>query len=512
VGLVISLLPVILILVWALDFLLNRRRHLCSLPGPFPLPFLGNVLELNVPPEKMVQTMTALSKKFGPVIRIHLGSRPNVVTCSAEAFEKVLSSNKHITKGKDYRPLMPWLGTGLLTSTSTKWHSRRKLLTPAFHFKILESFLEVINHQSSILCDRVLAPLEGDTEFDIFPIVTHCALDIICETAMGQSLGSMLHSDTDYVRAVHAASSLVFHRQISPWLWQDWMFALSPTGYRMRKVLQTLHGFTEKVMAERKQEIAARQQCLEGEGQEETGGKRRLAFLDLLLEVSKGGTVLSDMDIREEVDTFMFEGHDTMATSLAFTLWLLATHPHIQDKCQEELDQIFDEDQDRSITSQDLASMKYLDSCIKESLRLYQSVPIISRQLGEDIEIGGHIIPAYTNIILVKFLLHRDPEIFPNPDKFDPERFNIKNVQARSAYSYVPFSAGPRNCIGQKFAMMEEKVVLSSILRKYRLRSSMIQPEVSIKVILRPKNGLRISLTKRTPGGSTEDIQGRQGA
>jgi len=142
VGLVISLLPVILILVWALDFLLNRRRHLCSLPGPFPLPFLGNVLELNVPPEKMVQTMTALSKKFGPVIRIHLGSRPNVVTCSAEAFEKVLSSNKHITKGKDYRPLMPWLGTGLLTSTSTKWHSRRKLLTPAFHFKILESFLE----------------------------------------------------------------------------------------------------------------------------------------------------------------------------------------------------------------------------------------------------------------------------------------------------------------------------------------------------------------------------------
>jgi len=329
---------------------------------------------------------------------------------------------------------------------------------------------------------------------------------------MGQSLGSMLHSDTDYVRAVHAASSLVFHRQISPWLWQDWMFALSPTGYRMRKVLQTLHGFTEKVMAERKLEIAARQQCLEGEGQEETGGKRRLAFLDLLLEVSKGGTVLSDMDIREEVDTFMFEGHDTMATSLAFTLWLLATHPQIQDKCQEELDQIFDEDQDRSITSQDLASMKYLDSCIKESLRLYQSVPIISRQLGEDIEIGGHIIPAYTNIILVKFLLHRDPEIFPNPDKFDPERFNIKNVQARSAYSYVPFSAGPRNCIGQKFAMMEEKVVLSSILRKYRLRSSMIQPEVSIKVILRPKNGLRISLTKRTPGGSTEDIQGRQGA
>jgi len=200
-----------------------------------------------------------------------------------------------------------------------------------------------------------------------------------------------------------------------------------------------------------------------------------------------------------EVDTFMFEGHDTTATNISFTFWLLATHPDVQTRCQEELDSIFGEDPDRPATSQDIASMKYLDTVLKESLRLYQSVPIISRRLGEDVEIEGHLIPANTNIILGKFLLHRDPKTFPNPDKFDPERFSLENQKGRHAYSYVPFSAGPRNCIGQKFATMEEKVMVSSVLRKYKLRSTMKVEEIPllVEIILRPKSGLRISLEKR---------------
>merc|ERR1719290_58364 len=100
---------------------------------------------------------------------------------------------------------------------------------------------------------------------------------------------------------------------------------------------------------------------------------------------------------------------------MSFTLYLLATHPEIQRKCWEELEEIFAGDQDRHATSQDLSAMKYLESCLKESLRLYQSVPIISRQLGEEIEIGGHVIPAKTNIIFLIFLLHRDSKTFPDP-------------------------------------------------------------------------------------------------
>merc|ERR1719348_1722437 len=144
----------------------------------------------------------------------------------------------------------------------------------------------------------------------------------------------------------------------------------------------------------------------------------------------------------------------------------------IQEKCRAELSEIF-QGSDRAATSQDLAGMKYLEACIKESLRLFQSVPFISRVTGEDIEVHGCRIPRGTNVILAKFLLHRNPKTFPEPDKFDPGRFLVDSEEnRRHPYSYVPFSAGPRNCIGQKFATMEEKVVISSVLRKFRLNTS----------------------------------------
>jgi cytochrome P450 family 4 len=143
--------------------------------------------------------------------------------------------------------------------------------------------------------------------------------------------------------------------------------------------------------------------------------------------------------------------------------------------------------------------MECLDCCVKESLRLYPTAPITSRILGEDVEIDGKTIPAQTNVFLMYFLLHRDPKSFPDPDRFDPDRFSLDNQQERHAFSYVPFSAGPRNCIGQKFAKMEVKVLTSSILRKYRLRSSMTVEEIPLcsELTIKPKHGLRVAFTRR---------------
>eukprot|EP00092_Neocalanus_flemingeri_P012801 GFUD01013793.1.p1 GENE.GFUD01013793.1~~GFUD01013793.1.p1 ORF type:complete len:512 (+),score=129.68 GFUD01013793.1:190-1725(+) len=500
---VLTIFSIFLLTVFCLglsDLLWDRRKNLFHIPGPTPLPFLGNALLFYKPPEYIMGIIISLRDKFGPVMRVHLGPRANALVSSAEGYEKILSSSKQITKGKDYKFLMPWLGTGLLTSTGTKWHTRRKMLTPAFHFRILEDFLDVMNQQTELLCD-ILDPLCGGPAFDVFPLVTHCALDIICETAMGKSINAQADSDTDYVRAIYAASDIVFQRQRSPWLWEDWFFALTPAGFRMRKYLASLHGLTSQVIAERKKEVETEKTS---NAEDDVGIKRRLAFLDLLIDASEGGTVLSDEDIREEVDTFMFEGHDTTATNMSFVIYLLATQQEVQRKCQEELDTIFDGDSTRPATSQDLSKMKYIECCIKEALRLYQSVPIMSRVLGEDVEIEGHLIPANTNVILLNFLLHRDPIAFPNPDSFDPERFSMDNPQKRHPYSYVPFSAGPRNCIGQKFAMMEEKVLVSSILRRFNMKSTVSPSEIPLlmEVILRPKkwnpcvNGKAKSLTK----------------
>jgi len=400
------------------DIYWDRKKNLFHLPGPLPLPLLGNALMFTKPHEFFMGTLQQLRAQYGGTLRIHLGTRANVAVTTPEGFEKILSSNRQITKGKDYKFLMPWLGTGLLTSTGAKWHSRRKLLTPSFHFRILEDFLQVMNQQTEKLCD-ILEPLSAGPAFDVFPLVTHCALDIICETAMGRSLNAQEDSDTDYVRAIYSASDIVFQRQRSPWLWSDLLFSLTPTGWVWRGVLDTLHTFTDRVIRERKAELAAEKD--EDVNEDEVGVKRRLAFLDLLIEASQGGTVLSDADIREEVDTFLFEGHDTTATNMTFSLYVLAAHPDIQTRCQQELQEIFQGD-DRAPTSQDLAKMKYLECCLKEALRLYQSVPIMSRTLGEDVEIDGRVIPAGTNAILCSFLLHRDPASFPDPDTFNPDR------------------------------------------------------------------------------------------
>ena len=161
-----------------------------------------------------------------------------------------------------------------------------------------------MNNQCSILCDK-LEEQVGKREFNVFPYVTHCALDIICETAMGKCINAQEHNDTDYVRAVYRSSEIVFQRQRSPWLWYEMFFQLTPLGAEWRKVVSTMHEFTTSVINERKeyhQELEKTESASHDDN--DVGIKRRFAFLDLLIKESKGGAVLSDTDIREDMVTF----------------------------------------------------------------------------------------------------------------------------------------------------------------------------------------------------------------
>ena len=257
----------------------------------------------------------------------------------------------------------------------------------------------------------------------------------------------------------------------------------------MRKCLKIVRGFNNAVVAERKIEFAKTVSKIPLT--DDVGRKRKLAFLDVLLEASKDGTVLTDTDIREEVDLFMVAGHDTTTFSAAMTLYLLATFPDHQKKVQEELEEIFGES-GRSPTFTDLREMTYLTMAIKESLRLFPSIPAISRKLSQDLQLGNYQIPEQTHVILHIPLLHRDPDSFPEPDKFDPERFSPESDNGRNPYAYVPFSAGPRNCIGQKFAMMEEKVILSTILRSFKVTANVPPDELLLEpsITMKPKNGM----------------------
>ncbi|KAI9560160.1 hypothetical protein GHT06_014171 [Daphnia sinensis] len=468
-----------------------------KIPGPpAQIPFVGSFTEFLIEPEEIVPFFLKLHKTWNkyPVTRLWVGPLAMFSVSGAEGAEVVLSSNKIIDKSREYNFIQPWLGTGLLTSTGSKWHQRRKMLTPTFHFKILEQFIRVFNEQSAILVEKL-----NDTvnqQFDIFPFITRCTLDIIC----GKYVDS---PDSDYVRAVYKMSRIIHRRQMQPLFQIEWLFRLLPIGAEQRRCLSILHGFTDQVVRERKidyeQRIAQQKSDSHNLKDEFNSKKPRLAFLDLLIEASHNGKDLSDLDIREEVDTFMFEGHDTTAAAINWSLFLIGNHPEVQEKVNEELNRVFG-NADRPVTMADLSELKYLECCIKEALRLYPSVPFFSRLVKEDTSICGYDIPAGASLVAMSYVIHRDPTYFPDPERFQPDRFFPENARGRHPYAYVPFSAGPRNCIGQKFAMMEEKVILASVLRRFHVKALDKPADLHVvtELILRPLDAIRVRLTRRT--------------
>uniref|UniRef100_A0A8C5E1Z3 Cytochrome P-450AROM n=1 Tax=Gouania willdenowi TaxID=441366 RepID=A0A8C5E1Z3_GOUWI len=380
-------------------------------------------------------------------------------------------------------------------STGQKWRQRRRMLTPTFHFSILTEFLEVMNEQAEILVEN-LQKQAGKGRFNCFNHITLCALDIICETAMGKKVYAQSDSDSKYVKSVYKMTEIISRRQRMPWFWPALIYYYFGEGKEHDKTLHVLHSFTYKVIHERAETMSS----IESDNENEDGSKKRRAFLDMLLQTTdEDGNPMSHQDIQEEVDTFMFEGHDTTAAAMNWAVHLIGSHPEVQKKVHEELHEVMGKSV-RPFTVDDLKKLKYLECVIKEALRLFPSVPFFARVLLQDCQINGFKVPKGVNVLIVPYALHRDPRYFPEPEEFRPERFLSENSVGRPPYAYIPFSAGPRNCIGQRFAMMEEKVVLASILRNFTVESCQTREELIPvgDLILRPENGIWIKLEKNS--------------
>ncbi|KAJ8675938.1 hypothetical protein QAD02_011724 [Eretmocerus hayati] len=508
------------------------RRHMIELsekiPGPTGLPILGNALEFIGSSDTIFRNVYKRSFEFDQVIKIWIGPKLVIFLIDPRDVEVILSSHVYIDKSAEYRFFQPWLGNGLLISTGQKWRAHRKLIAPTFHLNVLKSFIDLFNANSRAAVEKMRK--EDGKEFDCHEYMSETTVEILLETAMGVSKTTQDKSGFEYAMAVMKMCDILHLRHTRVWLRPDWLFNLSKFGKEQVKLLDIIHGLTKKVVAKKKEDYkqgkrnfvdttaaakdAKNTTVVEGLsfGQSsglkddldvddnDVGEKKRQAFLDLLVEASQNGVVLTDQEVKEQVDTIMFEGHDTTAAGSSFFLSMMGCHPDIQEKVIQELDEIFG-DSDRPATFQDTLEMKYLERCLMETLRMYPPVPIIAREIKTDLKLasGDYTIPAGATTVVATFKLHRQPHIYPNPDVFNPDNFLPEKTANRHYYAFVPFSAGPRSCVGRKYAMLKLKILLSTILRNFKVKSTVKEEDFRLQadIILKRAEGFKIKLEPR---------------
>lgn len=291
-------------------------------------------------------------------------------------------------------------------------------------------------------------------------------------------------------------TELVFTRFFDTFRRIEFFYKFTEMYRNEKRILKVLHGFTDRVINSRRNELINGEKAVEQK--ENSGIKRKKALLDVLLEATVDGKRLSNEDIREEVDTFMFEGHDTTTSGISFCLFNIAKYPEVQRKIFEEIETEVGMN-DNVLTLQNLNQLHYLELVVKESLRLYPSVPYFARKLTEEITINDFTLPKDLNLVISPYLMGRDPNIFSDPLEFNPERFNVETTsEVVNPYAYVPFSAGPRNCIGQKFAVYEMKSIICKIIRSFELSvSKEHEPQVFCDLVLKTENGIILNIRKR---------------
>ncbi|KAL8178725.1 UNVERIFIED_CONTAM: Cytochrome P450 4A4 [Gekko kuhli] len=337
-----------------------------------------------------------------------------------------------------------------------------------------------------------LVAKDGIKSLEVFEHVSLMTLDSIMKCAFSYQSNCQTQRQLDYyVKAVYDLTYLLSQRTRTLLYRNDLIYWYSPDGRRFREACKLAHHHTEKV-------IENRRRSFKEEGElEKIQKKRYLDFLDILLcAKDENGAGLSDEDLRAEVDTFMFEGHDTTTSGISWILHAMAQNPEHQQICREEIkDTLRERD---TVRWEDLGKMTYTTMCIKEALRLYPPVPAVSRQLSKPITFcDGRALPKGSIVAISIYNIHRNPNIWEDPEVFDPTRFSLENSSQRHSHAFVPFAAGPRNCIGQQFAMNEIKIAVAQILLQFEILPDPAKLPVPIpQVVLKSENGIHILLKK----------------
>ncbi|XP_075535440.1 cytochrome P450 4V2-like [Dermacentor variabilis] len=497
-------------LIWLRTWLTLR-----PVPGPWdwiPFWFLACVLWRNrrrLDKENFTavifSVITELSKLYeGKTFKAYLGIIPVMAIHTPDAVQAVLTGKLKSDKPFLYKFLKPWLGhKSLLMIGGDPWKSKRKVFMQAFQANAMENYCDFIGKNADCLVARLEKMLKEapDEPIRCLDNMQMCTLDIIGRVTLGVDLGVQGEKHENYGTYFHLLTVLVSMRIFQPWTWLDELYFLTHNGRLFRESLRKIEDIVYGVMNRRKDELqklsnhtadgAALQKNRDGSGS---------LFMDsLLLAHMKEPSSYTLDDVRKDADFMMFAGSDSSSCAISWSLYILGLHADIQRKVQEELDFVFGDRANTECTQEDLKRLQYMECCIKETLRLFPPFPYIGKILDQDMTLDGCNLPKGLSCFINLYSLHRNPNEFDRPEEYVPERFMSEENSHRHPFSYVPFSAGPKNCLGQKFVMMEIKVVLAKILSQFTVESTRPLQEVQMTfdIVLKAKGGLPVLFHKR---------------
>ncbi|XP_031756807.1 cytochrome P450 4B1 [Xenopus tropicalis] len=484
----------LLLVLYKATQLYLKRRFLVAALSPFPGPkshwLYGNAHEF-FQVGKELDLILRWAQVYPYGVSMWLGNFHAALFVTHPDYAKAILGRQEPKDDTAYKYLVPWIGKGLLVLSGPKWFQHRRLLTPGFHYDVLKQYVSLMSDCTRVMLDKWDKLMPNEKSIELFHHVSLMTLDTIMKCAFSYNSSCQNNRDNEYIKAVYELSYLVYERSSFFPYHNDVIFSLSPLGFRFRKALSIAHQHTDKVIKHRKESLINETEL------DKISQKRHLDFLDILLFAKdENGKGLSDEDLRAEVDTFMFAGHDTTASGISWILYCIAKYPEHQQKCREEITELLGDRE--TMEWGDLGQIPYTTSCIKESLRLYPPVPIIGRRLSKSITFSdGRSLPEGTEVITSIYAINRSPSVWKDPEVFDPSRFSPENSDSRHPHAFIPFSAGPRNCIGQNFAMNEMKVVVALTLQRYELFPDPDnKPQKVPQIVLRSLNGINVKIRR----------------
>lgn len=408
--------------------------------------------------------------QLGDVVELPMGIATAYLLTNPEYVQHVLQNPKQYGRAiPSYQRLRAVLGDGLLVSEGDFWLRQRRIAQPAFHRERIAGFATSMVEAAQQTVTALLAAASAGRALDIAEEMTRLTMQIVCTTLLGADAKREGAQAAEAFGVLNELTTRRILKLLAPPLWLP-----TAENRRYRAALAQLDGAIYDLIARRRQAKDA---------------SNDLLSMLLTARDPETGEGMSDRHVRDEVATIFVAGHETTAVALSWTLHALSQHPEIEARLRSELTATLG---GRPPTLADLANLPYLRMVIEESMRLYPPVYCTTRGLVREDVLDGYALKAGSMILVSQWVIHRLPALWPDPLRFDPERFASARRDSIPRGAYFPFIAGPRQCIGNVFAMVEAQLILATLLPRIALRPAEDQPPVEPAPLmtLRPRHGL----------------------